>query len=203
MRQSKQMKILIKERSYANFIIYNENNGINSFIKIDPINSKLFNEDVFSYNESMNKVDVTYSNVRTSKCICGVLILESSKTFGRTENKKRLLYKCVPDDKHLPIFLIPYDLKIGFIKKNKNKFILFHFHEWNQSSHPTGIITETIGDVDNLEAFYRYQLHSKSLFYSIKELHNKITDTLPTKHLVECIGKHINQELIYQITKEK
>ena len=30
------------------------------------------------------------------------------------ENKKRLLYKCVPDDIHLPAFLVPYDVKIGF-----------------------------------------------------------------------------------------
>ena len=196
------MKILIMERSYVNFSIYDENNEINSCININPIDSRLFNEDIFSYNHSKKTVDVTYSNVRTSKCICGVLLLESNKTFGRTENKKRLLYKCIPDDKHLPIFLIPYDLKIGFIKKNKNKFILFHFHQWNQSSHPTGIITETIGDVDNLEAFYKYQLHSKSLFYSIKELHNKITNILPTNNLVECIGKNINLELIDQITNE-
>ena len=32
----------------------------------------------------------------------------------------KLLYRVIPDDKHLPYFLVPYDLKIGF---NKNILI--------------------------------------------------------------------------------
>jgi exoribonuclease R len=193
------MKILINDRSYNNFDFYDQDNAKNNDLKINPIESKLFHEDIFSYHQLTNEIDITSSNIRDSKFICGVLILDTNKTYGRTSNKKRLLYKCIPDNKHLPFFLVPYDIDIGFIKKKQNKFILFQFHKWDQTSvHPLGIITETLGDVDNLEAFYEYQLYSKSLNYNFKELKKRIRD-LPCEEIIMLEKKEIKKPFIFTI----
>lgn len=79
-------------------------------------------------------------------------------TYGRTENKKRLLYKCIPNNRELPEFMVAYDLKLGFSKDVKNKYVLFKFEHWNDETYPRGILTETLGDVDDLAAFYEYQI---------------------------------------------
>ena len=65
------------------------------------------------------------------------------------ESKRQLLYKCIPDDKRIPIFLVPYKIKPGFNKK-KNKYVVFEFKEWTDK-HPRGVLGQTIGDVDNLK----------------------------------------------------
>lgn len=171
--------ITINDRSYNSY----------SFDKIidtviNPIEFKLFNQDSFSFDHSSKVLTNLISPTRTCHYMAGILILEDNKTFGRTNNKKRLLYKCVPDDKHLPIFLVPYDINIGFTKKNKNRFILFRFDEWNSNTHPIGIITENIGDVDNTDYFYEYQLYSKFLHISIKNLTKEVKLKLSEKKLI-------------------
>jgi exoribonuclease R len=98
--------------------------------------------------------------------IPGVLVLEDNKTYGRTANQKRVLYKCIPDNPQYPVYLIPYELKANFLKKPKNKYILFKFDNWN-AKHPHGIITETLGDVDQLDIFYEYQLYCHHLYDSL------------------------------------
>ena len=53
-------------------------------------------------------------------------ILCINRTYGRTENGKRLLYKCIPDDRSLPAaILVPYQMTITFTKAHKNKYVLF------------------------------------------------------------------------------
>jgi hypothetical protein len=151
---------------------------------IVPLDNKLFNKDIFKIKT--DGIELVYSYVRTTAFISGVLMLENNKTFGRTPNKKRLLYKCVPNDKHLPAFLVPYDIKIGFSKTYKNKYVVFKYDNWDDT-HPHGIITETIGEVDKLEAFYEYQLYCKSLHYSLVEFSNKTKASLNKKNNDEYI----------------
>ena len=55
-----------------------------------------------------NNLVLERSILKNSNTIAGVLVLEGNKTYGR--KKKRLLYKCIPDDKYLPAFLVPYDI---------------------------------------------------------------------------------------------
>ena len=117
-----------------------------------------------------------------SKILTGVLLLENNKTYGRTPNKKRLLYKCIPSDKHIHPFLIPYEIKMEFSKKFINKYITFKLDYWPETSeYPYGQIVETLGNVDNLEAFYEYQLHCKELNISISQLSNKTRLSLLTQ----------------------
>ena len=69
--------------------------------------------------------------------------------------KKRLLYKCIPDNNQYPAFLIPYEIKHGFSKLIENKYVLFKFSEWeNNDKHPHGISTEVLGDVISITEIY-------------------------------------------------
>jgi exoribonuclease R len=158
----------------------------NRLEQVNPVIKKLFTKDVFLYNKETNDVVIKYSHIRTGVSIAGILMLENNKTFGRTKNKKRLLYKCIPDDKQLPAFLIPYEPTIQFSKVHKNKFIVFKFENWDEQ-HPHGIIIDTIGDVDNLDLFYEYQLHCKSLHISLIDFTNKTREQLRKKTNEEYI----------------
>ena len=118
-------KINIDNRNYNTFHIFNANTlepiQLDNFI---PSDHKLFTNDVFTYNK--NQVEIDHSSIRISENIPAVLILSDNKTYGRelkNNNTKqgKLLYKCIPDDCRLPIFLIPYELKkIGFSKNISN-----------------------------------------------------------------------------------
>jgi hypothetical protein len=195
----KNIKILISDRAYSSWLFVDIENNKDLdpdkypiLKKINPIEMRLFSRDILNI-DSQDNITIRHSHVKSSSEIAGVLILEGNKTFGRTTNKKRLLYKCIPDDKRHPIFIIPYELKIGFSKVYKNKFITFQFDSWNDR-HPQGIITETLGDVDNLEVFYEYQLYCKSIHESITDFTNKTRSVL---------NKKTHDEYIEQIFKNK
>jgi len=189
-------RVVILDRNYASHIFYSADEKKMMNIEsnhelqcINPLEQKLFMDDIFEIgNENPKKVNIVSSLVRTCKQIPGVLMLEHSKTFGRTENKKRLLYKCVPDDKHLPAFLVPYDIKMGFSKVQTNKFVTFKYDKW-VDTHPMGILTETLGNVDHLDCFYEYQLYCKSLHISLSEFTKKTTDVLRKKSHDEYIDQ--------------
>ena len=137
-----------------------------AFSKISPLQSRMFSGDVFSLE---NGLSIIHSPVRTKQVLAGVLVLHENRTYGRTLNG-RLLYKCIPDDKYLPPFLVPYDVSIGFSKKQASKYITFVFKEWSNSTHPIGTIQDTLGPVDSLDAYYEYQLYCKSLHESLNEM---------------------------------
>ena len=177
----KKFQIIIHDRNYSKWSFKDfetkqtldiENNpGLSD---INPVESKLFNHDVFTIdNSNINIFMKPYESlIKSVPYLAGILVLENNKTYGRTPNKKRLLYKCIPDDPSLPSFLIPYDIKIGFSKIIKNRYIIFKYDSW-EGKHPYGIIIETIGDIDNLEAFYDYKLYCKYLHISVTEFTNK------------------------------
>tara|TARA_B110000879_G_C11183387_1_gene519788 strand:- start:2409 stop:4208 length:1800 start_codon:yes stop_codon:yes gene_type:complete len=189
-------RVVILDRNYASHTFYNAdaNNLINiennpELQYVNPLEQKLFMNDIFEIDkENPPNVHIVSSLVRTCTQIAGVLMLEHNKTFGRTENKKRLLYKCVPDDKHLPAFLVPYDIKLGFSKVQTNKFVTFKYDKWGDT-HPMGILTETLGDVDQLDCFYEYQLYCKSLHISLSDFTKKTTNVLRKKSHDEYIDQ--------------
>lgn len=90
------------------------------------------------------------------KYFTGVLLLAGNKSFGRY--KKRLLYKCTPSDKNIPTFYIPYEINLREHSKNiKNKYIQFYLCDITPDNKIIGLITETIGVIDNIEACYNYE----------------------------------------------
>jgi exoribonuclease R len=177
-----QYKITIDNRNYDSWTIYNATTlEIVMFDNFNPAKHKLFSNDVFTYENDI--VTIIHSSLRLDKAIPAVLILADNKTYGR-ENKLvegksytsksaksrqgRLLYKCIPDDNRMPIFLVPYEIKnLGFSKVLTNLYVTIHFTCWIDK-HPKAMLTQTIGSVDILDNFYEYQLYCKSLNTSIQ-----------------------------------
>jgi hypothetical protein len=197
---NKSIQIFISDRNYStwNFIDYDTKQNLNiedypELNQITPTSQKLFNRDIFTIdNSNINNIVINkQSTIKTIPYLAGILILENNKTYGRTSNKKRLLYKCIPEEKNLPSFLIPYDIKIGFSKVPKNKYVIFKYDTWDDK-HPCGIIIETIGDIDNLEAFYDYKLYCKYLHISVTEFTNKTRFILGNKPIQNYINEILN-----------
>ena len=159
------LKIHIKDNGYKEWIIFDVSSLQTVTIDVDPIENKLMHNDIFEYNSETKKANVMHSTARSSCNVPGILILSNNKTFG--SNGKKLLYKCIPDDKRLPILLVPYADKPTFSKKQKNKYVLFKYNEWI-GKHPTGSLVNVLGDVDDLTNYYEYQLYCKSLNASIQ-----------------------------------
>ena len=165
-------KIHIADNNYTEWSLYNESTMEPVTIEdpdFNPLSHRLFSGDIIN-----DKYEIIYSTIRNDKNIPGILLLVG-KTYGRTQNgKSRFYYKCVPHDKRLPSFLVPYERQaLGFAKTVTNKYVLFKYTDWT-GTHPTGVLTNTIGDVTDLSNFYEYQLYCKNLFLSIKEFSNDV-----------------------------
>ena len=87
---------------------YSETITISSRV-INPIKERLL------VGDTINETSIFHtSKYRTEISIPGILVY-NGQSFGR--HKDKMLYKCIPNDKKLPIFLIPYSDK----KSNFNK----------------------------------------------------------------------------------
>ena len=140
--------------------------------KIDT--SKLFHNDLFVIDESC-KIVLTETPTRLS-VIPAILCLRNNRTYGRVGNKH--LYKCIPDDKHLPPFLVAYEMKnVGFSKVFSNKYVLIRFLKWTELN-PHANLTNTIGDVDVLENYYEYQLHCTKLAHTMQYFNKGVATAL-------------------------
>ena len=173
-------KFLVEDRNYTSWTINDSLNfkeiNIQTF---DPIRSKLFSNDYFKYDEKKREVEIIHSSIRSESFMPGVLMLHGNKTYGRKNGK--LLYKCIPDDRRLPAFLVPYEIKqIGFSKVFVNQYVTFHYTEWNDK-HPYGQLNQVIGPVDVLDNFYEYQLYCKSLHASIQKFQKDTSKALQNK----------------------
>jgi len=179
-------KIYVNDRNYHSWEIFETISFKKIELEINPIENKLFSNDVFSFNN--NKIHLLHSSIRSGTPLPGVLILEGNKTYGRQIKKNgdkirsnKLLYKCIPDDIRLPAFLIPYEVKnIGFSKVFKNLYVTFYFDEWDDK-HPKGKLDNVIGSIDVLDNFYEYQLYCKSLNASIQKFQKDTIKALETK----------------------
>lgn len=187
-------KIHVNDRSYNSWEVFDTNKFVKVEVDINPIENKLFSNDVFSIDN--NKVNLLHSSIRTGPAIPGVLILDGNKTYGRerktiegknhtlktAKNKVgRLLYKCIPDDIRLPSFLVPYEIKnMGFSKVFKNLYVTINFEDW-EDKHPRAKLDNVIGPVDILDNFYEYQLYCKSLNSSIQKFQKDASKSLESK----------------------
>jgi exoribonuclease R len=188
-------KFITDNRNYSSFNIYNattlEPETITDF---SPVDHKLFNNDVFTYNKG--KVEIIHSSVRINENIPAVLILSDNKTYGREHklidgktyslktlkaNRGRLLYKCIPDDTRIPIFLVPYEIKqMGFSKVFTNLYVTIRFKQWDDKHHHANL-SQSIGPVDILDNFYEYQLYCKSLNASMQKFNKDTNKAISSK----------------------
>ena len=181
MSSTELFKIHINDRQYQSYNIYKIEQFQPVSLDINPIESKLFSDDVFSIDDFKN-IKIIHSTIRSGTPMPGVLIISNNKTYGRQQkdNKKegRLLYKCIPDDKRLPPFLVPYEIKnVGFSKVFINLYVTLTYLNWDDK-HPRGLLNQVIGPVDVLDNFYEYQLYCKSLNASIQQFQKDTTQAL-------------------------
>lgn len=164
--------------------------------QICPIKHKLFSSDVFTIDATGIPI-VTSSAYKNTRQIAGVLILETQKTYGRNETGKRPLFMCIPNDRYLPHFLVPYEIKLGFSKKIQNRYVVFKFDHW-RDKHPHGILTENLGVVGQLDVFYEYQIYCRNLNENINEINAKTKEALVVESKDTFIEK-ILREPAFQI----
>jgi len=187
------LKINIDNRNGSSWKIYNattlEPCVLDAF---EPDNYKLFTNDVFTFNKG--NVDIIHSAIRINENIPAVLILADQKTYGRenimkmtsgstfTKKKEgRLLYKCIPDDIRIPIFLVPYEMtNVGFSKVFTNLYVTIRYKDWS-GKHPIANINQLIGSVDVLDNFYEYQLFCKSLNTSMQKFNKDTSKAIKEK----------------------
>lgn len=163
-----QYKIHILDSKYRSWEIYDQETNNLVDLDINPVEKKILSGDVIDNNGI-----IINSPLRFAKNLAGILVLKG-KTYGRNTTGKKFLYKCIPNDKRLPAFLIPYEEKYPQFNKNiTNKYILFKFNNWD-SKHPVGTLNNVVGNIDDLSAFYEYQLHCKDLFKPLKKFINDV-----------------------------
>ena len=188
-------KIYVNDRSYTSWEVFDTNNFNKISIDINPLESKLLSNDVFTVNKD-NTVNLIHSSVRSGPAMPAVLILAGNKTYGRQNKMKegqtytkkqsdmaggKLLYKCIPDDMRLPSFLVPYEIKnMGFSKVFKNLYVTINFDNWDDK-HPRAKLDNVIGTVDVLDNFYEYQLYCKSLNASIQKFQKDTSKAIESK----------------------
>lgn len=181
-------KILINQQ-YDGWTIYDAETMIPvTNIVINPFDYKLFTGDIFDKNKTLIK-----SVSREESNIPGILLL-AGKTYGRSKNGiGRFYYKCIPNNKRLPIFLVPYEEKsLGFNKNKINLYIQFKYVEW-RDKHPTGIITNKIGNIKSLTSFYEYHLYCKNLVISLKEFTKDVNHIMKEKPSISFIDNIIKK----------
>ena len=192
-------KIHIHDRKYSDWSFFDENNQIvDSPFSSDfhPSHYKLYHNDVFQVQKD-NNIHVVNREIDENRIFAGVILLSSGQTYGRTSNG-RLLYKCVCHEANYPELLVPYDAKIGFSKAVVNKYVIFSYKDWS-NKHPNGILRETLGDVSDLNVYYEYTLHAKSIHFSLTQLNKHLKQSLKTTPMdkqMEEMVKNPNNKII-------
>ena len=157
-------------RKYNNFSFIEVSSEEKKDLKICPVKEKLFNNDLLSITDS--NINILDSPLRQKQLLCGILILNKNKTYGLQKDK--YLYMCIPNDKQLPYFYIPYKIKnLEFNKNLINKYILFKFNHWNLK-FPQGTIIETIGNVNCFHSYCLYNQHCRNVFVSSSKFSKEI-----------------------------
>jgi exoribonuclease R len=178
--------IQIHDRKYSSWSFFNENDEevALDIPEFHPAEFHLFSNDILEIDDDMT-ITNRISSINENQQFAGVLVLANTRTYGRSDNK-RLLYKCIPHDSILPELLVPYDQKLSFSKAFKNKYVTFSFRQW-EGKHPTGIIRETLGDVDDHKAFQEYQLHAKNIHFSTTKMSRHLRDQIKDKHCPDFV----------------
>lgn len=184
------LKISVDDRYYKKYNIKNSLTNEEIETGIDPIKNNLFDQDVFKINEK-GEAEIYHSPLRSIQNIPAILVLEGDRIYGKT-NKGRPLYRCIPDDRRIPEFLVPYTMKSSFNKKKYNKYVVFKFNNWNEK-HPEGRLVNVLGCVTMLDNFYEYQLYCKGLYASIQDFTKKTMRELKLKSEDYFIDKMMNE----------
>lgn len=176
----------VEDRNYNVFTLNNIHTPSDIITDIHPFEKKLFHNDIVEIDDEKN-ISIIESPVRKKPYITGILILSNNKMFGRTNNKKKTYYKCIPHDKTMSTFFIPFHITHEFIKIQTNKYIVFTFKEWTtQNMYPIATLVETIGNTNDLTCYYQYEYYN----YLLKHYGDIKCSLKPmTKYITSCLKK--------------
>ena len=161
---------------------------------IEPLNFKLFSNDIFNYEN--DTINIVHSAVRYNEYIPGILDL----SISHNKEKDKFLYLCKPDDKRIPYFLISYKIPYNFDKSIKKLYITFKYKHWD-NKYPHGTITQNFGNISVLNNFYEYILYCKSLNVSIQKFTKEAKNKLKNSSNEEIIQSITDKYYIKTITK--
>ena len=165
------------DRNYTNFSFINIETNIPEELDVNPITHKLLHGDEVDICDG--KVSLIFSPWRESGSQCGILVLEKNKSYGKVKGIH--LYRCIPDDKRIPCFIVPYKLKIaGFSKLHVNRYITFEYRNWD-GKHPMGMITESYGEVDNIQNTFEYLIRRSNSRYSTRRFCQYVHEHLKSR----------------------
>jgi len=195
--------VIIKSRNYSRWLIeerliVDANSNINTYFPLDfhPINYRLFHGDFFNLSTSANmniELNIKNSVIKEADYIPGVLLL--TKTFG-SAIKKKMYYKCIPNDPNYPAFLIAYEIPMKYFHKTSaNLYILFKFKEWVTTTAPIGVIDRIIGAVDVVENLYDYEIFCKGLEnVTMRHFAKEVKNMLQSRIVLKEENKEIEDE---------
>jgi exoribonuclease R len=188
----------VHDRHYEKYVFINTKDLQETILYSNPLSNKWFHKDIIDAAGKCLK-----SPYMSNHAIPGVLIINGN-TFGHLNGDltAKLLYKCIPDDKSLPVFLIPYEYKCNTFSKNRhNKYVTFRIKEWIDK-HPTGTLTNIYGNVNENESFYQYQLCCKNLNTSISGFNKATTNALKIigrENIITQLGENIEDRRRYEL----
>ena len=142
-------------RDYSEYTLLDDIHNI-SDISIYPLASHLLTND--RLDNDMRVVDSPLK----SEIIPAVLLLDKSLyTKGR-----KTYYKCIPNHKNYPIFIVGKKQTIHFNKYTENTYVLIKYKGWDET-HPEATLVETIGSVSSIANYTKYLMYVKQLVFTL------------------------------------
>lgn len=100
-------------------------------------------------------------------------ILTLNKTYGRYKDKP--IYKFFP--KEGTSFLVPYSIKSSFSKLKEDLYVICENRRPNPpSKYDLGRMKHCIGSVNDICAFYEYELYRKNLVETLQPFYRRVKD---------------------------
>ncbi len=141
--------ILKIKRDYSEYKLYNNGKEVDIDKNLDV--TKLLTDDILDNNF------VLIESPLKKKTIPAIIKLD--KPFKNIGNK--VVYKCYPDNKLYPIFLVKKPKQKKFQKYQTNQYVLIKYSEWT-TKHPYATIIDTIGSI-TIPNTVRYLLYTKNI----------------------------------------
>jgi hypothetical protein len=96
------LTLTLHDRDYTSWSFHDQDTNIEypiqSIPSVNPLQEKLLHGDRITIDNNGRINDCVSAIKDSNASIPGILILDGNKTYGRTPNKKRLYYKCIPFD---------------------------------------------------------------------------------------------------------
>lgn len=142
-------------RDYSEYSLLDDNNN-KMDISINPVVPHLLTND--RLDDDMRVVDSPLQ----SEIIPAVLLLDKSLcTKGR-----KTYYKCIPNHKNYPIFMVGKKQTTQFNKHTENTYVLIKYKGWDEK-HPEATMVETIGTVSAITNYTKYLMYCKQLVFTL------------------------------------